>query len=91
MNESADVIINAGRIYPMDPTDRVFRSIAIRDGWIVAVSEHEDGLEGLRGDRTAVVFDPALTVLPAIFDTHEHLFESARRPRARSSRRGPLD
>ncbi len=54
------------------------RAIAIRDEWIVAVSDDPDGLDGLRDARTRVVNGRSLTVLPAIFDTHEHLLESSR-------------
>jgi predicted amidohydrolase YtcJ len=78
MPQTAGLIVKAKQIHPMDGADRVYRSIAIRDEWIVAVSADPDGLDGLRDDQTRMISKPELTVLPAFFDTHEHLLESAR-------------
>jgi predicted amidohydrolase YtcJ len=74
----ADLIVRAGRVYAMDERRGRFRSLAIRDGWIVAASEEADGLDGLASSGTTVLDDPGLTLLPAFFDTHEHLLDSAR-------------
>ena len=74
----ADVIVKAGAIHSMSASRTVYRSIALRDEWIVATSEDPDGLDLLRSDHTRVIADPALTVLPAYFDTHEHLLEAGR-------------
>lgn len=73
----ADLIVKAGRIYAMDERRATFRSLAVRDGWIVAVSEGSDGLDRLASSSTTVLEDPGLTVLPAFFDIHEHLLDSA--------------
>jgi predicted amidohydrolase YtcJ len=56
----------------------VHAALAIRDGWVVAVSDDRDGLDALASEGTKVVDDPDLTVLPAFFDIHEHLLDSAR-------------
>jgi predicted amidohydrolase YtcJ len=75
---AADVIVKAGAIHSMDDHRTVHRSLALRDEWIVAASADPDGLDRLRSERTLVVSDPGLTVLPAFFDTHEHLLEAGR-------------
>jgi len=74
----ADLIVRAGRIYAMDERRATFRSLAVRDGRIVAVSEKSDGLDALASSGTSVLNDSELTVLPAFFDVHEHLLDSAR-------------
>jgi predicted amidohydrolase YtcJ len=74
----ADLIIRAGRIYSMAPDRRVFRALAVRDEWIVAVSEDPHGLDGLIGDGTRVVDDSGLTVLPTFIDTHNHFSHAIR-------------
>ena len=71
----ADTVIRAGRIYSMAADRLVYRAIAIRDEWIVAVSEDAHGLDGLISADTHVVDDAELTLLPALCDTHNHLFE----------------
>lgn len=68
----ADLIIRAGRIYSMARDHRIFRSLAVRDEWIVAASEDPHGLDRLIGDGTKVVVDSGLTVLPTFIDTHNH-------------------
>jgi predicted amidohydrolase YtcJ len=74
----ADLLVKAGRIYAMDERHSTLRSLAVRDGWIVAASDEPDGLNSLASSDTAVLDDPELTVLPAFFDIHEHLLDSAR-------------
>jgi predicted amidohydrolase YtcJ len=74
----ADLIVKAGRVYAMDERRGTFRSLAIRDGRIVAASEEPEGLDALASSEAVVLEDPGLTVLPAFFDTHEHLLDSAR-------------
>lgn len=74
----ADLLIRAGRIRSMNPMGTVHQAIAIRDDRIVAVSERRDGLDDLVTAATRVIDDPDLTVLPAFFDTHEHMLEAAR-------------
>jgi predicted amidohydrolase YtcJ len=74
----ADLIVKAGRVYAMNRAGNVHAALAVRDGWIVAVSDDRDGLDALASDGTHVVDDPELTLLPAFFDIHEHLLDSAR-------------
>jgi predicted amidohydrolase YtcJ len=74
----ADIVIRAGAIYSMAADRAVYRAIALRDEWIVAVSHDPHGLDGLVTSGTRVVDDPALTLLPALYDTHCHLLEAAR-------------
>ena len=69
----ADSVIRAGTIYTMTADRGVYRAIAIRDGWIVAISADPHGLDGLITDSTRVVDEPGLTLLPA-FDDPETLF-----------------
>jgi predicted amidohydrolase YtcJ len=73
-----DLIVKAGRVYSMNGGRDVHAALAIRDGWIVAVSDARDGLDALASEATKVVDDPGLTLLPAFFDIHEHLLDSAR-------------
>jgi predicted amidohydrolase YtcJ len=57
----------------------IYRAIAVRGAWIVAVSANPHGLDQLIVPGwTRIVDDPALTVLPALYDTHLHLLEAAR-------------
>jgi predicted amidohydrolase YtcJ len=74
----ADLIVKAGRVYSMNRRRDEHAALAVRDGWIVAVSDDRDGLDALASDGTHVVDDPELTLLPAFFDIHEHLLDSAR-------------
>jgi predicted amidohydrolase YtcJ len=74
----ADLIVKAGRVYSMNPGRDVHVALAIRDGWIVAVSDDRDGLDALASEGTRVVDAPDFTLLPAFFDIHEHLLDSAR-------------
>jgi predicted amidohydrolase YtcJ len=62
----------------IDHRRSVYRSLAGRDGWIVAASEEADGLDALASPGTNVLDDGDLTLLPAFFDVHEHLLDSAR-------------
>jgi predicted amidohydrolase YtcJ len=74
----ADCVIRAGAIYSMAADRKVYRAIAIRDEWIVAVSEDQHGLDGLITSGTNVVDEPKLTLIPAFFDTHNHFIIAAR-------------
>jgi predicted amidohydrolase YtcJ len=74
----ADQVIRAGAIYSMAEDRAVYRAIALRDEWIVAVSDDPHGLDALITSGTHVVDDPGLTLLPALYDTHNHLLEAAR-------------
>jgi predicted amidohydrolase YtcJ len=68
----ADQVIRAGAIYSMAEDRKVYRSVALRNEWIIAVSEDPHGLDGLISAGTYVVDEPGLTILPAFDDTHNH-------------------
>ena len=73
----ADLLIRAAAIYSMAQDRSVYQAIAIRDEWIVAVSQDPHGLDGLITAGTLVVDAPDLTILPAFEDTHNHLMLAA--------------
>ncbi len=75
----ADWVIRAGAIYSMAADRKVYRAIALRDEWIVAVSEDPHGLDALVSPdtRTRVIDEPGLTILPAFDDTHNHFILGA--------------
>jgi predicted amidohydrolase YtcJ len=73
----ANHVIRAGAIYSMTSQNEVYRSLALRDGRIVALDKGAHGLDGLISQSTIVVDDPALTVLPGFIDTHTHFIVAA--------------
>jgi predicted amidohydrolase YtcJ len=73
----ADVIIRARAIYSMAADRAVYRAVAIRDEWIVAVSEDPRGLDGLMSGDTRVIDEPDLTILPPFDDNHNHFILAA--------------
>ncbi len=73
----ADRLISAGAIYSMAQHHTVYQAIAIRDEWIVAVSQDPHGLDGLISPDTQVIDAPDVTILPAFEDTHNHLILAA--------------
>src|SRR5437660_893046 len=73
----ADLLIRAAAIYSMAQDRAVYQAIAIRDEWIVAVSQDPHGLDGLIDADTRVLDAPDLTILPAFEDTHNHLMFAA--------------
>lgn len=73
----ADCVIRAGAIYSMAEGRKVYRAVALRDEWIVAVSEDPHGLDGLVTADTRVVDDAGLTIIPAFDDTHNHFILAA--------------
>jgi predicted amidohydrolase YtcJ len=75
---SVDLLIRAGAIYSMSFDRAVYRSIAIHDNHIVALSAGADGLDKLIGPTTRIVEDSSLTLFPAFIDTHNHLLEATR-------------
>ena len=74
----ADRVIRARTIYSMAQDRAVYRAIALRDEWIVAVSADAHGLDSLITPGTRVLNDESLTLLPSLYDTHIHLLEAAR-------------
>ena len=75
---AADLVLRARAIHAMDRERNVWRSVAIRDGLIVATARDRNGLDDLISDGTRVLELLDLTVIPAFIDTHEHMLEAAR-------------
>ncbi len=73
----ADRVIRAGAIYSMAAARNVYRAIALRDEWIIAVSEDPHGLDGLISACTHVMDEPGITIIPAFDDTHIHFILAA--------------
>jgi predicted amidohydrolase YtcJ len=73
----ADLLIRAGAIYSMAQHSAVYQAIAIREEWIVAVSQDPHGLDSLISAETQVLDARDLTILPAFEDTHNHLMLAA--------------
>src|SRR5262245_29747481 len=73
----ADRVLRARAIYSMAPDRAVYRALAVRDEWIVAVAA-DQAVQAVRiGPGTRVVDVPELTLLPAFDDTHNHLMQAA--------------
>jgi predicted amidohydrolase YtcJ len=64
-------------MYSMAADRSIYRAIALRDEWIVAVSGDPHGLDGLISTGTRVIDEPGLTTLPAFDDTHNHFILAA--------------
>jgi predicted amidohydrolase YtcJ len=73
----ADRVIRAGAIYSMAEDRKVYRAIALRDKWTIAVSEDPHGLDGLLSAGTRVIDQPGLTILPTFDDDHNHFILAA--------------
>ncbi len=73
----ASYVIKAGAIYSMADHRAVYRAMALRDEWIVAVSQDPNGLVGLVTASAHVIDDPTLTLLPAFDDSHNHMIVAA--------------
>lgn len=71
----ADLLIRAGSVETFDAKAGVVRSLATRDGRVLAVGREPGDLDDLAGSATTVVDDPGLHVLPAFHDTHVHQYE----------------
>ena len=70
-------VIRAKAIYSMAQGRQVYRAIALRDEWIVAVSEDPHGLDGLISAGTHVLDKPEITIIPAFDDNHNHFILAA--------------
>lgn len=73
---AADLVLRGGDIRPTPADPRVEappgRSMAVRDGRVVAVAAQPDDLDALVGADTVAVDARGLTVLPGFFDSHNH-------------------
>lgn len=73
----ADSVIRTGTMYSMAADRSIYRAIALRDEWIIAVSADPHGLDGLVSADTRVIDEPDLTILPAFDDDHNHFILAA--------------
>jgi predicted amidohydrolase YtcJ len=72
-----DLLLRAGAIHTTIGGPPA-RAIAISAGRIAAVAPDRDGLDELAGRARQIIDDPDLFVLPALYDTHNHLGEMIR-------------
>ncbi|HJX28267.1 MAG TPA: amidohydrolase [Thermoanaerobaculia bacterium] len=70
--DAADLILQHGVFYPVQPAPRVEGSLAVRGGRIVYLGP-DAGAERLRGPRTRVIDLAGRTVTPGLIDAHSHL------------------
>ncbi len=71
---SPDLILLNGRICTLDDESTVAQAVAVKDGRIIAVGGDAE-IEGLAGPNTERVALGGRTVIPGIFDSHNHLME----------------
>jgi predicted amidohydrolase YtcJ len=69
-----DTILHNARVYTVDPANPTAQAIAIKDGRFVAV-DADAAILPLAGPRTRVHNLDGKTVLPGIFDSHNHLMQ----------------
>lgn len=70
--DTADLILQHGVFYPVQPATRVEGSLAVRGGRIVYLGP-DAGAERLRGPRTRVIDLAGRVVTPGLIDAHSHL------------------
>jgi predicted amidohydrolase YtcJ len=70
--DGADLLLQHGVFYPVQPAGRVDGSLAVRGGRIVYLGP-DAGAERFRGPRTKVVDLAGRTVTPGLIDAHSHL------------------
>ncbi|MCP4543912.1 MAG: amidohydrolase [Chloroflexi bacterium] len=71
---SPDLILLNGRICTLDAENTSVQAVAVKDGRILAVGGNAE-VEGLAGPNTQRVALDGRTVIPGIFDSHNHLME----------------
>lgn len=69
-----DTILSNGRIYTLDAHNSVAEAVAIKDGRILTTGGSAQ-LQALAGPQTAQIDLGGQTVLPGIFDSHNHLLQ----------------
>ncbi|WP_181809048.1 amidohydrolase [Streptomyces shenzhenensis] len=77
---SADLVVRPGAVHASHTGERPTTALAVRGGLVVATAgpgEEEALLREWRGADTEVLDDPAMVVLPAFVDTHNHLMLAA--------------
>jgi predicted amidohydrolase YtcJ len=71
---SPDLILLDGRICTLDDENTIAQAVAVKDGRILAVGGNVE-IEGLVGPSAERVALGGRTVIPGIFDSHNHLME----------------
>jgi predicted amidohydrolase YtcJ len=74
----ADLLLQNGRIYPVEPADLCAQAVAVKDGRIFAVGDDSE-LEPLVGSKTRVIHLEGRLVLPGFTDSHVHFVAYALR------------
>ena len=70
-NDFADLVLQNGRIYTVDPSNTWAQAIAIREGKIVFVGP-DNGVKALIGADTRIIDLKGKMVMPGINDVHVH-------------------
>ncbi|MCX4744266.1 amidohydrolase family protein [Kitasatospora sp. NBC_01287] len=73
----ADLVLRAAAVHTLVPGQAPQRALAVKGGRIAALAPDPAGLDDWIGLGTAVLDQPAATVLPAFDDTHTHLILAA--------------
>ncbi len=76
---TADTIFVNGRIVTLDPRSSVRKSMAVKDGRVVALSDSAAApdLNGWQGRSTRIVDLKGRTVVPGLIDSHIHAIRAA--------------
>ena len=72
LGSSPDLILHGGRVYTVDPDDRVVEAVAVRDGHVVATGTSSEVLE-LAGSATRRISLEGRAVVPGFVDGHPHM------------------
>jgi predicted amidohydrolase YtcJ len=67
----ADIILEGGRIYTMDPRQPLSEAFAVKHSRFIAVGSAHD-IQNLKGPNTQVINATGMTVLPGLIDAHSH-------------------
>ncbi|MEN9894205.1 MAG: hypothetical protein RIR97_57 [Pseudomonadota bacterium] len=76
MTQTADLIIENGRILTLDPENPRVQALAVANGRIIAIGSNDD-MAHLRGANTKVIDAKGNTVTPGFSENHMHLFSGA--------------
>jgi predicted amidohydrolase YtcJ len=74
----ADLLLQNGRIYPVEPAHLRAQAVAVKDGRIFAIGD-DSALEPLIGSETRVIHLEGRLVLPGFTDSHIHFLAYALR------------